>query len=77
MLSCTAVVGADSRKWGRFGGICSRLGTLWLAGGTGPEDADRWVFYEECEFDNMAGRDLLGIVEQPTAQTHVIFSFLC
>lgn len=50
---------------------------LWLAGGAGPEDADRWVFCEECEFENMAGRDLLGIVEQPMAQTHVIFSFLC
>jgi hypothetical protein len=31
----------NSRKWGRFGGICTWLGALWLAGGTGPEDFGR------------------------------------
>ena len=25
----------NSRKWGYFGGICSRLGARWLAGGVG------------------------------------------
>jgi len=25
---CISVVGADARRWGRFGGICGRLSTL-------------------------------------------------
>jgi hypothetical protein len=31
------------RKWGHFGGICSRLSAFWLAGGAGPKASDDLV----------------------------------
>ena len=35
LSGCRAVVGADARKWGRFGGISSGPAAFWLGGGTG------------------------------------------